>query len=181
MALVVGDGGEGRTLAGGDDAETSRDVDHPVAVAHPDLLALAGPPDAVKDGAIAADLDEGTAELTVLGGFDATAELIHHGLLAIADAQHRHTELEDPLGRPRRTGIQHRGRAARQDHRLWCEVVEHLGGLLEGHDLAIDAALAHAPGNQLGDLGAEIDDQNAVAHAPEPIGAAGSCPAANLR
>ena len=33
---------------------------------------------------------------------------------------------------------------------------------LERHDLAIDAGLAHAPGDQLGDLAAEIDDEDGV-------------------
>ena len=35
-------------------------------------------------------------------------------------------------------------------------------GLLERHDLAIDALLAHAPRDQLRHLRAEIDDQNFV-------------------
>ena len=33
-------------------------------------------------------------------------------------------------------------------------------GLVEGMDLAIDAALAQAPGDELGHLTAEIDDQD---------------------
>ena len=35
---------------------------------------------------------------------------------------------------------------------------------LEGMDLAVHPGLAHAPGDQLGDLGTEIDDQQAVGH-----------------
>jgi hypothetical protein len=31
---------------------------------------------------------------------------------------------------------------------------------LEGHDFGVDARLADAPGDQLGDLAAEIDDEN---------------------
>ena len=38
---------------------------------------------------------------------------------------------------------------------------QRLVGLVEGHDLAIDAGLAHAPRDQLGDLAAEIQNQNA--------------------
>ena len=34
----------------------------------------------------------------------------------------------------------------------------------EGMDLAIDAALAHAPGDELGHLAAEIEDEDAVGH-----------------
>ena len=43
---------------------------------------------------------------------------------------------------------------------------ERFGRLLERHDLAIDAVLAHAPRNQLRDLGAEIDNENDVVHWP---------------
>ena len=40
-----------------------------------------------------------------------------------------------------------------------------VGGLLIGHDLGIDALLAHPPRDQLGHLRAEIDDQDLVVHA----------------
>ena len=36
---------------------------------------------------------------------------------------------------------------------------------LEGVDFAVDARFAQAPGDELGDLGTEIDDQQAVGHA----------------
>ena len=39
---------------------------------------------------------------------------------------------------------------------------KRLVGRLEGNDLAIDARLAHAAGDQLGDLAAEIDDEDGV-------------------
>ena len=35
---------------------------------------------------------------------------------------------------------------------------------LEGMDLAVDPGFAHAPGDQLGDLGTEIEDQQTVGH-----------------
>ena len=41
-------------------------------------------------------------------------------------------------------------------------VGEGFSRLLEGDDLAIDPLLAHASGDELGDLGAEIDDENLV-------------------
>ena len=37
-------------------------------------------------------------------------------------------------------------------------------GFVEGNDLAIDARLAHAPGDELGDLRAEVDDENGGSH-----------------
>jgi hypothetical protein len=39
---------------------------------------------------------------------------------------------------------------------------EHLFGVLDGRDLAIDARLADAPRDQLRHLRSEIDDQNLV-------------------
>ncbi len=38
-----------------------------------------------------------------------------------------------------------------------------LGGL-KGHDLRVNPRLADTPGDELGDLGAEIDDQDTVLH-----------------
>ena len=72
-AGIVGEGGEGGTLAGADCAEAGRQADHPVAMAHPHLLAPALLPDAVEQGAIVLHVDEGAAELAVVGAFDLAA------------------------------------------------------------------------------------------------------------
>ena len=37
-------------------------------------------------------------------------------------------------------------------------------GAVEGHDLGVDALLAHAPRDQLRHLAAEIDDEDGVGH-----------------
>jgi hypothetical protein len=42
--------------------------------------------------------------------------------------------------------------------------MERLLGLLVGNDFGIDAGFAHPPGDQLGDLAAEIDDEDGVGH-----------------
>ncbi len=54
------------------------------------------------------------------------------------------------------------GRPAGQDHRLGGVGVQHLLDLVVGMDLAIDAVLTQASGDQLGHLAAEIDDQDAL-------------------
>ena len=98
----------------------------------------------------------------VMTGLHFAAKLRRHQLLAVADAEDRHAGLED---RPRGAGrafFQHRGRTAGQDHRLGLQRGEGRLGLLEGGDLAIDAGLANAAGDQLGHLRAEIDDQHLV-------------------
>ena len=90
-----------------------------------------------------------------------------HGLLAVADAEDRHAggiESGGGSGAPR--SITEAGPPERMIAlRLHLARRPRLG-LLERHDLAIDALLAHAPGDQLGDLGAEIDDQDVVVHRP---------------
>ena len=45
---------------------------------------------------------------------------------------------------------------------LGLEPLEGLGRLAERVDLAIDARLAHAPRDELGHLGAEVDDEDEV-------------------
>ena len=147
--------------------EAGRQLRDPVAVAHPDLLAVARLPDAVEQRRLGLDLDLGAAELAVVAGLDLAAELLRHGLLAVADAQHRHVGGEDGGIGGGRLALDHRGRAAGQDDAARVELLD-LRGVdgLEGMDLAVDAGFAHAPGDQLGDLGTEIDDQQTVAHGP---------------
>src|SRR5262249_29168206 len=64
---------------------------------------------------------------------------------------------------------EHRSRAAGEDHALRPHRPEGLVRLLERHDFAIDLFFAHPPRDELGHLGAQIDDENLVV-AGEPIG-----------
>src|SRR5215813_6524014 len=84
--------------------------------------------------------------------------------MAVADAEDRHAHLEGDLRRPRRSDLRHRGWAAGEDDGLGREFRDLLRLGVEGHDLAIDPRLADAPGDQLRDLAAEIENQNTVAH-----------------
>ena len=97
-AGLVGDGGEGRGVALGDDREARRDGGDAVAVAHPDGRALAGGEEAVEQGRGPVEADLGAAILALGRGLDPAAELGAHGLLAVADAEHRHAELEHGRG-----------------------------------------------------------------------------------
>ena len=62
----------------------------------------------------------------------------------------------------RGAGLVHGGRAAGEDDRLGQDRLQRGFGPVEGHDLGIDAGLPDAPGDELGVLGAEIDDENFV-------------------
>ena len=135
---------------------------HPVAVAHPDRIALAFSPHALEQRALGDDLDLGAAELAVMAALDLAAELRRHRLLAVADAEHRHAGVEDVLRRPRRDRLGHRGRPAGEDDALRLHLAEGLLGRLERHDLGIDPLLAHPPRDELRHLRAEIDDEDLV-------------------
>ena len=161
---VVGDDGERRPLAHPHGAEAGGQLGHPVAMAHPDLLAAALLPDAVEQRAILDHLDEGAAVLAIIRWLDLAAELGAEGLMAVADAEQRHAHLEGDLRRPGRPHLGHRGGPAGEDDGLGRELGDLLRVGVEGHDLAIDARLADAPRDQLRDLAAEIENQNTVRH-----------------
>ena len=166
---IVGDRGERRGLRGGDHAKPGRQIDDLVAVAHPHLLARAGLEHALEQRAALSHVDERAAELAVMADLDPAAELRADGLLAVADAEDRHAQLEHRSGRAWRLGLGGRGRPAREDDRLRRERPDR--GVIRGarHDLGIDAGLAHPPGDQLGVLGAEVEDQDALGHASPAV------------
>ena len=114
-ARIVGDGRERRAGRDADRAEARRQLGHPVAVAHPHLRALAFFEHALEQRRLVDDLQLGAAELAGVPRFHLAAERRHHGLLAVADAEHRHARVEHGLRRLRRAGLVHGGRAAGQD------------------------------------------------------------------
>ena len=172
-AALIGDGGKGRVGAGADHLEALGYLDHPVAMAHPHLVLGARLPHPVEQRRGFAGGELRAAEFALLGRLHAAAQLRHHGLLAITDAQHRNTQLKHPLRCPRRAHAGHAGRPAGQDDRLGVQPVNRRVRLVERHDLRIDAALAHAPRDQLRHLAAEIDNQNAVVRTGGNIGMIG--------
>ena len=117
-------------------------------------------PDAVEELALAGDLDLGAAEFALVVMLHPAAEAVHHGLLAVADAEHGHTEREDGGGRLGRAVEHHAGRAAGKDDGPRLLARDGRIGGVKGHDFAEDAALADAAHDELGDLRSEIDDEN---------------------
>ena len=162
---VVGDRGERRGVRRRDHAKPGRQSYDLVAVAHPHLLARAGLEHAFEQRAVPLHVDEGAAELAVMADLDLAAELGADGLLAVADAEDRNFQLEHRGGRARRLGLGGRGRPAGENDRLRRERPDRggIGGARQ--DLRIHAGLAHPPRDQLGELGAEVEDQDALGHA----------------
>ncbi len=89
IARLVGDRREGSALRHRDHLETVGQPRDAVAVAHPHLVARALVPHTVEQPAGLDHLQLGAAELAVVAALDAAAQLLNHGLLAVADAQHR--------------------------------------------------------------------------------------------
>src|SRR3546814_4165198 len=108
------------------------------------------------------DVDESVAECTAVATLDAAAELRLHRLLPVTDAEQRDARIEDRLRDARATLVDHRRGAAREDDATGSHPFEGFLGRVERRDLAVDAGLADAAGDELGDLTAEIDDQDAV-------------------
>ena len=165
--LLVGDDRERRAVADRDDAEAGREGGDLVAVAHPHLVALADAPQPVEQGAILGHGEEGAAELAAalaIGAarLDRAAKLVAHDLLAVADAEDRELAVEQSLRGARAAFLGHAGGRAGEDDAARRKPFERRLGIVEGRDLAIDAGFAHAAGDKLGHLAAEIDDQDRV-------------------
>src|SRR3546814_1889861 len=92
-------------------------------------------------------LDEGLAELLMVGALDHAAEMGADGLLSVADAEHRQAQVEHDLRRARRVAAGHRGRTAGEDDALGREVGDALGLHGEGKDLEIGRAHVYTPVN----------------------------------
>src|SRR4029077_13599912 len=102
------------------------------------------------------------AELALTRCGDAPAELLCHGLHAVADTEHRRAELEHRSGRVRCICRGHRLGSAGENHAARTKVTYLRVAHIPGVDLAVDAELAHAPRDQLRVLGAEIQNEDAV-------------------
>ena len=163
-AVEVGSDRKGRIGGCAVDGETGRDPAYMIAVAHPDLFALLEEPALEQVDPVLGRLDVGAAEFGgAVAALDVAAQHLHHDLLAVADAQHRHAQLEDYCWRAGRSVVDDRSRTTGQDHRLRGEVVqEGIRHQVERMDFAIDVQFTQAPRDQLRHLGAEVDDEEAV-------------------
>ena len=109
---IIGDHGKGRALCGRNNAKTGRKRCHLVAMAHPDLMARALFPKPVKQQAFVGNVDKGTAKFTAVPGLHRAAQLLRHGLLAIANAQDWKARVKQALRRARGACFGHGGGAA---------------------------------------------------------------------
>ena len=91
---------------------------------------------------------------------DCSAKLGAQRLLAIADAEYGNAGIEHRLRRAGRIIIQHGRWPPGEDDAFRRKLFKRGGGQLERVDFAVNPRLAHPPRDQLGDLAAEIDDED---------------------
>ena len=161
-AVIISNHGKRRTFASRDDAEARRQAGNAVAVAHPHLLAGAGRPNAMKQRTVIRDIHHRGAELVVVADADLATQLRAHDLLPVTDAEHGQAGIEHHLWHARAGPFRYAGRPSRQDEGAGAEGANALRGDIGWEDLAIHPGFADSPGDQLGELAAEIQDQHPV-------------------
>ena len=129
-------------------------------MAHPDgLLAV----QAGEQRVVGRDADAGRTVFAVIERDDVAAEFVGHQLGAVADAEDR--DLARPDGRigPRRALVVDRMRAAGQDDRARPAAFElGIRGVVR-EEFAVHVELAHASCDELGELAAEVEDDDGLA------------------
>lgn len=151
----------------GQNVEVARHLGDLVTVAHPHVQAQHAVVvnvvfDAVEQAALADNVHAGITELTQVGTFYLAAHLLGHGLHAVANTQHRHIQVKHGLRSARAVGFVDRLGAAGKDDAARVEFADRFIVHVERVQFAVHADFAHAAGDQLGVLGTEIEDQDAV-------------------
>ena len=143
-----GGGGDGEALGGGLDR---------VTVTHPHHLVVRG---AVEQAGALLHAGGGVPVLAGAGASDRSAQGLGHGLESVADAQDRHSGVEEGrINGGGAVGVDRGGATGEDDGRRL--LVQHGGGIHGvGHDLGVDTGLAHAAGDELGVLGAEVHHED---------------------
>ena len=153
--------GHGRAVRVGERPEAGRGRLDRVPVAHPDGLA---PGRAREDAHRRVHHQLGPAVLAAVHRGHPPPEEVGHELHPVADAENRDI-LAQKLGVDGGGTVFVNARwAPRQDHSPGLRRQELAPGSGAGVDLAVRPELAHAPRDQLGVLGAEVEDEDPFAH-----------------
>ena len=126
-------------------------------MAHPHRLR---PVEADEQAVLGADRDGRRAVLALAGRLDAATELVRHQLRPVADPEHRQAPAPDRRIRLRRPVVVDRVRPAGQDHGARAAALQLRERRVVGQQLRVDVELADAPGDQLGELAAEVEDRD---------------------
>ena len=151
------EGSHRRLGGGGGDREALRGGLDRVTVTHPHHLVVRG---AVEQAGALLHAGGGVPVLAGAGASDRSAQGLSHGLESVADAQDRHSGVEEGrINGGGAVGVDRGGATGEDDGRRL--LVQHGGGAHGvGHDLGVDTGLAHAAGDELGVLGAEVHHED---------------------
>ena len=150
------------------DARLRRATDAEARGQRRDLVAVAHPHDGLGAEAgeelarVLPHPDLGVAELSLARALDRPAQGPAHPLHPVADAEDGDAHLEQALGDIGRVVGVDAGRAAREDDAGEVHLLGRRERLGRGEDLAPGPRLAQAARDELGVLGAEVDDQEAA-------------------
>ena len=170
-ARLVGHAGDRAARRRGHQGEAGRQRRDLVAMAHPDAQhAVAGVGvrvlDAGEEPGVPVGADLRVAELPVGAGLDLAALLHRHREHPVADAEDGHAQVPHRPRRPQIFDLVGAGVAAGEDHALHGVLTgigpDPLVADVVRVDFAVDVRLAHAAGDQLGDLRAEIENEDGV-------------------
>ncbi len=144
--------------------EAGRHLDHFVAVAHPYLQHAVSfgrheVIDTRKERRMTACTHFGIAEFPNVADLNLAAQLLGHHLHAIADAEHRHANVEYRLRCTRRIAFGHRVGAAGKNDAGRTIVANEFIRYIVRIDFGKHTGFAHAARNQLGNLGTEIENE----------------------
>ena len=131
-----------------------------VAVAHPyGTFAVEKKPVKERSG-LTQSMQIGVSEFTFSGRYNLAAKVTTHQLHTVAYAQHRNTQLKQFLGNRRGSFFIHRFRPAGENNSAWIKSTDSINAHIKCTQFTKDMSLAHPPGNKLGILGTEIQDQD---------------------
>ena len=104
----------------------------------------------------------GKAVFSFGGAGNGPSQYVNHVLQTVADPQNGYAEIEDGGIDFRAARLIDAGGAAGQDDTLGIQGLDLFAGDRGRFDLAVHPALPHASGNELIELGTEINDQDHV-------------------
>ena len=118
--------------------------------------------DALKKLGVIAGTDFGIAEFTLGTAFDLAAELLRHGLHAVADPEDGNARFKNGLARLVVAFLIGAHVGARENDAFRGEFTNEISRDVVRMNFAVDVGFAHASGDQLGHLAAEVQNQDAV-------------------
>ncbi len=116
--------------------------------------------DVFEQRGLGVDLNLGVAKLTLVRAFYLAAQLLGHGLHAVADTKHRQAHLEHALRGAGGIQLGDGFRATGQDDAVGVVFANLFFGDIEGADFREYADFANPAGDQLCVLGAEVENQD---------------------